>query len=135
MGKNPLFPLLPFPLSPPPRPERLLCLPFSDLAAQPAWPPRPWLARATPPSLLGWLARLGCTPYPRVFLFLILFTFFTKKNILNFFNRSSPLAPWAGAPGGLAPWSMALGSQAPPPRAPGTLASRPGEPGPRCKKN
>ena len=78
-GENPLFPLLPFPLSPPPRPERLLCLPFSGPTAQPAWPPGPWLARATPSSLLGWLARLGCTPYPRVFLFLILFTFFTKK--------------------------------------------------------
>ena len=68
-GKIPFFPLLPFPLSPPPRPERLLCLPFSSPTAQPAWPPGPWLARATPPSLLGWLARLGRTPYPRVFYF------------------------------------------------------------------
>jgi len=134
MGKNPLFPLLSFPLSPPPRPERLLCLPFSDLAAQPAWPPRPWLARATPPSLLGWLARLGCTPYPRVFLFLILFTFLQKKYSKKFIYRSVLLAPWAGAPGGMAPWSMEPGSPAPPPRAPGALALRPGEPEPRCKK-
>ena len=66
----------------------------------------------------------------RAFLFLVFFSFFTKK-YSNFFYKSSSLA---GAPWGLVPWSMAPGCQAPPPRALGTLAPRPGEPGPRCKK-